>query len=233
MKLRAETLSIEVTRKCNMACIHCLRGGDEGKIIPWAYMERLLSQVSSIGSIVFTGGEPSLVPWRVEEAVGLIRRNKIDVHSFYVATNGKVISESLARSLLSLYAYVIEAGADKEYSALHVSLTPYHEPMDQRTFGIYEGLSFFEKRHCPSEDHHLLNTGNARWNGIGGERLPEESVRAYEEGGEVVVEGDLYLNVDGLLIDGCDWSYNEQENHVISAVDDPDLFFKLLKRKEE
>ena len=55
MKYYIENLCVEVTRKCNMKCAHCLRGDAQNMDINTCYIDTLLENVSGIGSITFTG----------------------------------------------------------------------------------------------------------------------------------------------------------------------------------
>lgn len=55
-----ENLCLEVTRRCNMGCAHCLRGNAEDLDMSHETIEQVLGQVDVIGQVTFTGGEPSL-----------------------------------------------------------------------------------------------------------------------------------------------------------------------------
>jgi len=59
-KVATDNLVLEVTRKCNMNCAHCLRGNAEDKDISFDLIDILLDNIDSINMITFTGGEPSL-----------------------------------------------------------------------------------------------------------------------------------------------------------------------------
>ena len=63
MNLSIQELIIETTRKCNMACEHCLRGDVENVNIKSLYIRRLFSQIDNIDTLTITGGEPSLKPY--------------------------------------------------------------------------------------------------------------------------------------------------------------------------
>ena len=55
-----QELILEVTRRCNMSCAHCLRGDAQALNMPREIIDKVLDSVESIGSVLFTGGEPSL-----------------------------------------------------------------------------------------------------------------------------------------------------------------------------
>ena len=52
--------SIEVTRRCTMACSHCMRGNAMTLEISPAYIRHMLSRVCAVHNINITGGEQSL-----------------------------------------------------------------------------------------------------------------------------------------------------------------------------
>lgn len=53
-------LTIEVTRRCNMACGHCLRGDAENIDLTNMDIDSVLDQTEAIGRLIVTGG--SIVP---------------------------------------------------------------------------------------------------------------------------------------------------------------------------
>lgn len=59
----ANSVFIEVTRRCNMCCAHCLRGDAESIDIQEKYIDAFLDSFETgayISSLTFTGGEISL-----------------------------------------------------------------------------------------------------------------------------------------------------------------------------
>ena len=55
------TIIIETTRRCNMACPHCIRGDAQNMDIDLYILDTFLSNFKDgyIREILFTGGEPS------------------------------------------------------------------------------------------------------------------------------------------------------------------------------
>ncbi len=62
MQIRFKNLMLEVTRKCNMQCAHCMRGEQEDSSLSSNTIEKIFSQTSKIKHLTLTGGEPSLEP---------------------------------------------------------------------------------------------------------------------------------------------------------------------------
>ena len=59
-KLAFNDLSIEITRRCNLACQHCMRGEAENLDMSNEVIDQLLDRTSEIGYLGITGGEPLL-----------------------------------------------------------------------------------------------------------------------------------------------------------------------------
>ena len=60
MKIAIDDLILEVTRRCNMRCPHCLRGEAESLDADIDLIPQIFEGVSEIGMLTFSGGEPSL-----------------------------------------------------------------------------------------------------------------------------------------------------------------------------
>ena len=59
MEIYVNYLAIEVTRRCNMKCNHCLRGDAQNLDISTAVLSGIAKHIHP-ASVIFTGGEPSL-----------------------------------------------------------------------------------------------------------------------------------------------------------------------------
>jgi heme b synthase len=94
-------LAWEITRRCNLSCVHC-RAGSEDQVYPDELTtdqgKKVLREVASLGDhsvIILTGGEPLLRPdWpdlaRYGDSLGL---------RMVMATNGVLITPDLAREI--------------------------------------------------------------------------------------------------------------------------------------
>ena len=59
-KFYVHDLVLEVTRRCNMCCAHCMRGDAQALDMNKDVIDRVIDMVDEIGYVVFTGGEPTL-----------------------------------------------------------------------------------------------------------------------------------------------------------------------------
>lgn len=121
-KIYISELVIETTRRCNMACYHCLRGESEDIDQRKEHIDDLLDQVDNIGNVTFSGGEPSLNVPIIQYFLDACIKRQIDINIFYIATNGFSIQEDFIIICIKLYAYCQE----KEYCQVEVSNDYYH-----------------------------------------------------------------------------------------------------------
>ena len=103
MGIRIQNLAIEVTRKCNINCKHCLRGESENKNISLEYIDILLDKVDSIGHFCPTGGEPSLNVPAIKYFVDVCKKRNISIDTFYITTNGVNLSTDFVNVCIELY----------------------------------------------------------------------------------------------------------------------------------
>lgn len=214
-----DRLMIELTRRCNMACKHCLRGEPENIDIDPKDIDTLFSKVDSIYSIGLSGGEPSLVPELIEKVVESAKKHNVDIYNFYIATNGKKITPEFVLSVLKLYSYCLE----NEISALDYSNDEYHDNLSPESLALLDGLKFFGKKYFTknSEEKYkyeaLIRQGRASSLGVNTRENFGEEILVEDE---TISEATIYLNALGQIILGCDWSFEDQDYHVICEVDD-------------
>lgn len=212
MKYHINNLCIEVTRKCNMNCAHCLRGEAQNMNISTCHIDKLLENVKSVGNITFTGGEPSLNIQAIEYTLRRCKDLSIDVFSFYVVTNGKANTLPLAISCLKWYAYCSSAGEDM--CGIALSRDMFHDEIDIDNEGILRGLSFFREDKFTDFDRvKIINSGRAEELG-GFDKMDVYShdeafsYWGYEDHG-YTIESMVYLSANGEIRTNCDSSYDD------------------------
>ena len=109
----------EMTRNCNLKCIHCHTfGGEEASYDELSKEEGMafIDQIASldIRSLVFTGGEPLLR----EDLFDLIAYAKSRGFTVFIATNGTLITKEVAK-LLNEFDVGVVIGIDAMNPAIH------------------------------------------------------------------------------------------------------------------
>jgi len=224
MDLQLSNLIVEVTRKCNMFCNHCLRGDIENMDLQEKYIDSLLNQVSYICDVTFTGGEPSLNVPIMEYFLKECKRREIGIGNFYIATNGLKVSEEFVTFSLRLYSYCDE----KDMCFVHVSNDYYHQVEGSYSTELLDGLSFFSRKF----DKEGFNYNNnetvirqGRGEDFGGADLETYDITTKDD----LNDTQIYLNCNGDIVNGCDLSYKNQDKHILCKVQDLTEFIEELE----
>lgn len=207
-KIGVRSLVLEVTRRCNMCCDHCLRGDAQDLDMQKETVDALLEQVGSIGEVTFSGGEPSLNVPIIRYFFKKARELRVMPYSFYVVTNGKANQMDLATALLEVFPEMEEP----EFCGISLSVDQFHEDLDE--LPIIKGLAFYsnQKEHKDFwNEKWILRKGRAYENGLGqADSMKEFRIEGDTCGGIMVDE--LYVGADGCIYPDCNLSYEEMRD---------------------
>lgn len=228
MKIKIDRLMIEVTRKCNMKCDHCLRGEAQNISMKNEHLENFLSQVSAIDRIGFTGGEPTL-PSGIKvmrDFIDICKEKKIKVGDFWIITNAKVWRPELAgiiKDMSSLCCYnhssIIEISQDQFHDDVPVKRQYFLDKVRKITKKLPVTVQTRAKK---IKEKHVLSEGRAPITGVGYKPYTKSpGWFRYNEGQNIVYGDVIYVNCLGKIIWGCDWSYESQDKaeNILCSVD--------------
>lgn len=229
-KLTIHDLCIETTRRCNMACAHCMRGDAMNRDLDPALLDKLFSRLSGIGNVTPTGGEPSLNPAALLQIRDAIVKYNIPVAGVYLVTNGKEITDEFLHNFLSL---LLATEMDPEVSGLALSQDMFH---DKISYANKAKLSMFS---CFRDDDKktdwtrtpVLNIGRGAEIVIVSNRdpyRPQNTLNCWFNDDTIQLSEVLTLTVDGYLLPYGDYAYEEVENLAICNVNDPDWYEQLI-----
>ena len=239
-------LVVETTRRCNMKCAHCVRGKAQNRAMPTEHLRAFLQQIEYISSITFTGGEPTL-PSGIKviyNFMDVCNSFSVSVGSFYIVSNAKVWRPEIGNMVGELYNFC----DDNEVSNFDISTDRYHDeiPAQRRRFryqledhlmnwfGIPEDIVI---QRNDIEFRNVIAEGNAHDWATGRYNEQQEVYLEYWDDDQPrITEGDIYINCDGNVINGCDWSYESQkkaENIICSVNDDFEAAIKPIAVKQE
>lgn len=246
LRIRMElyNLVVETTRRCNMDCPHCLRGQAQNKRMKKEHLKNFLSQIRYISSVTFTGGEPTLPSGMqsIYDFMDVCHIKGIIVGSFYIATNGMVWRKEIASMIYGLYAFC----DDNEVSGIDISNDRFHVINDLRRQNFrmflrdkleYYGISNIVRMRGQLDSAFIIEEGRGKQYGTGRKfEIPEILLEDWDDE-KRVTEGDIYLNCDGNVIAGCDWSYISQKNPaniICSATDNfEEAITKFIAKERE
>jgi len=244
--VRIQDLLIEVTRKCQLNCDHCLRGGKQNVNIKPEYIRAILKDVDAIGTVVFTGGEPSLNIDAMKEFINICKEKDIWVDNFHIVTNGVIHKKynEFMTVLLDLFLLCKSDQSDMP-NCVSISNTMFHEQaiwgLDKEPIPFNEhplsAFRFTEQRRKFERGDYLVNQGRAKK--VSWDKFREESPDTFDiefsDSLEVesIGEGYFYLNALGYIIPGCDFSYVDQKNNQIAHCLDNDWMGKFISWCDE
>lgn len=223
MILNLQHLLLEVTRKCNMVCRHCMRGDAEELSLDDAVINRIFQDTRHIGHLCLTGGEPSLVPHIIKKILYEARRWGCLIDSFFCATNAKVFSQQFADALTDLYGYC----KNREHCTLTVTTDQFHDAADSKALESYRKLPYYKPvyEHGQIPSYSILEEGRARENKIGQSEIPIKSY-IYEtdfHGFSLDCGDTVYINAKGGVLLNADLSYKSQEEFCIGNLNEDGL----------
>jgi radical SAM protein with 4Fe4S-binding SPASM domain len=112
---RLVTASIEVTWRCNLRCIHCLRSLDDDDGLAYADVCSVVDQLAGLGcmKLTFTGGEPFMR----RDFPDILRYTWAQRMAIVIMTNGTLLTADLVAELKRLHVselqmslYAVDAG---------------------------------------------------------------------------------------------------------------------------
>lgn len=230
MNLYIRDLILEVTRRCNMICRHCMRGNMQPIDMSTKVVDRLLDSVESIGSVTFTGGEPLLNVPLIRYFTDQVQERKIPLSSFFVVTNGKKVDMEFVHCLIDLYSYVDD---EEGMCGLEMSQDQFHE--DVEVPKIYKALKFFHPD-ARKEDYRrdsIVNSGLARLNRIGSKVSREGSFSFNDYNEDTLNPEMVYIAANGNVIHDCDYSYYHIDKYAAGNMLKTPLLDILMSKREE
>lgn len=102
------SVAIELTRRCNQSCKHCLRGNAQDIDIEKDYIDLLFAEDIIIQNLILSGGEPTLCENLIVYVIDKIINEHKSILSIYMATNGLICSDKVLSSFSRYREYVAQ-----------------------------------------------------------------------------------------------------------------------------
>lgn len=214
-----DEVTIEVTRYCNLRCEHCMRGEMQEKDLTKEILVEFFKQVQTITYLTLTGGEPFSRPEIIKMIVDTANKMDVEIHNIYIyiKTNGCYTDSKIAT--LAMYILtelkLIEQVEEGIIPFIEISQDAFHA-------GKIEGSPLWCIRGVQYADfvkeEHMKLEGNAAINGIGTYFTQQELFEIDEEYSEI--NGVIHLTVEGDIVAGCNWSYENMKHNIICEVSD-------------
>lgn len=215
--LQVDGLMLEVTRRCNLKCGHCLRGNAQQLKMSPQVIYHTLKNIEHASSLTFTGGEPSLACDVLEDLYRQILMFNFTFDSFYVVTNGKN-TRNRKRFLNILYKFY-QLAQEPEQCSLVVSQDQFHryergpanlkylDGMYVEEFGeeYYRDHPFFKPNERKDYIYQVLREGRAKNWGKG--YTPKQTPWFYSDYCIYDYDSDIYISANGNVVSNCNMSF--------------------------
>ena len=127
---------IELTRRCNLSCAHCLRGPAQNKTMSHEIIDKLIQNIYFVRDVYITGGEPLL---EIDSLRYLIERlSKKFVQRISLTTNGTVQDRSVIEAL---EAFCLNDGQNGRNAMIAISDDKFHSGEHDSAFDYYTKLA--------------------------------------------------------------------------------------------
>ena len=224
MKVQISNLILELTRKCNMNCCHCLRGNAQNKSMSKDIIIKSLTTFHYISTLTLSGGEITLAKPQLDD-VGFTMQfyNQVNVDSVYMVTNGKSMLPGIGDSIERIIRYC----GSNEISQIEISEDSFHDKAKALgkwlDWGEYMQANYPLTNHFVSrkkcESYHVIDMGRG-WGKPLESKYKGFEFESYSEDILCITEGDLYINVKGDILPVCDLSYKAQEKYKLGNIMD-------------
>lgn len=229
MKITIGNLGIEVTRRCNIQCKHCLRGTFQKRDISLHYIDTLLDQVGHIKHFCPTGGEPSLNTEAIQYFIDGCKKRGIVIDTGLIFTNGVNIKQDfidVCNELNNLceFKFNVILSNDKyhtdeaDYDETLLSQLPFYSRKYESDYNDLKGGMMMHKEGLAT----IWYPTYAKM------KSAAASINVF-----TLYKNPIYLNVEGSIINGCDWSYNNQNRHKLCRVESISKYYKMKHLEED
>jgi len=215
-------LSVEITRKCNLKCSYCCRGKAENVNIDYRYIDSLLDQIDSIHSLTFTGGEPSLNVPAMQYFIDESKRKRVRIDYVLIVTNGINIKQDFIDVCIDISKIA--------NISVYLSDDDYHTSQRLYDDSLLKVLPFYKKRSVHWKRTLVLKEGRGSSLPIYGYipiANPFASYRCFNSRIHFFT-----LTAYGDVINGTEFSYDNQHKHKLCNVEDLHKFYNFLNQQK-
>lgn len=212
-KVIGTSIIIEVTRKCNMQCPHCLRGDAQNIDISLLSIDTFLGKLSGMcfKEILFTGGEPSLNTEAIAYTLECVKKYNIHIYRFSLVTNGKNITKDFVDICNKWIDHCNNRGL------VSISVDKYHN-LALTTEEVYN-LGIKNVASLSIADYNLINLGRAKLNNLPTNVEYCSKSLFYGYNSTLVYIGRLVLTCSDSVLYHCDYEYEDEKRYLINDLE--------------
>ncbi len=123
MEIIYRELGIELTRRCNEKCEHCLRGDAIDTDLSKEVIDSLFdnNDIRLIENLYLSGGEPTLNSKAFSYLVDKIIERRVVVGTYRVIINGTYYDPLFGKAVRKLHEYIDRVGWNKTYNVMYAN----------------------------------------------------------------------------------------------------------------
>jgi len=219
-------LTVEITRKCNAKCEHCLRGDAQNLTMHREFINHLAYNITGVTDLTFSGGEPSLAIPEIQHFLGQLDRGHKSIKSqLYIVTNG----QENTKELIDTMRWWKERHTDT-IPVLIASNTSMHPELPPQNKKLIEqcGFGTIGPRTDSMENRVIILEGRAikNWEKIGSYKSAYRE-EPYPDFNKERIKEPVVVNTLGYVINGATYSYETQDSGAATV----GHIFDLIKKK--
>ena len=201
--LKIKNLTLEMTRRCNYTCPHCMRGESQNYDLSIETINKLFDNeeftLVEVEDIFITGGEPFYNPEAFLYLIEKIWNSNVQVKDFGCIVNGSIYEEKVMKSLEKLLLKGVNV-------KLFTNFDQYHFFEDSVVAKLRQ-YEFYEYRKANINNDLLYRFGRAKANDLGDVFLTAEqeelfyrynySYMRFWQDKDYLLVRDLYVTAKG------------------------------------
>lgn len=146
MEKKLKEISVDLTRRCNLACKYCSRGEAQNRDITREIIDKTLDELCTFDYIrcfQFMGGEPFLCPELLKYCVDGIIKRHLNIDFCAVFSNGTVKSEIVLKALARLHNYLREYAKEHGHNDVTRLQVIFSVPMHDNAHCLHDVMNYY------------------------------------------------------------------------------------------
>ena len=136
-KYKFDALGVEITRRCNLKCLHCCRGDAQDLTITPEIIDTIFENADECPNWELFGGETLLAMDMLEYFINALTHSNVGAKFFSFTTNGSILNPDL----VPLLAYFSESEEDRT-ARIRISDDPFHDmEQSKRALDYYSRMA--------------------------------------------------------------------------------------------
>lgn len=216
--MKYKSLILEVTRRCNLKCAHCMRGEPQNVDMSEEIINRIFEDIQGVDEILFTGGEPMLVHKTLRNILKVIEQKKIEIGHFKVVA----CDTSHIKAYDALNEFHERVSKEPLLDIVEYSTDKFHPEIDwERIKELGKIFDFVEDGTKPSRNFLPENSSSFEGVLIGCGRATDNqdvcnpmAVNGFEYDKEQDrISSDVVIDAFGYVHSSCDLSYELMDKY--------------------